>query len=118
MLKAVKIELPATFSDARASVFRVYKIFEGQVSMLREINIGEPYVIDSQAAHGTSYFYTAVDKSSGNESVASPIAHVFRRRSTTPYDLFPFTIEHGYFGTVVKQKQNNDISMSASVVVV
>lgn len=118
ILKHVKISLPLTYDDPRATVFRIYKIVNGHASVLLDSAIGYPYAIDTNADFGASYFYTAVDTLSGNESPASPIASIFRRRSTTPYEVLQFTVEHGYFGTVVKQKQNNDLTIQASVVVV
>lgn len=83
---AVKIQLPTEFSDERADKFRIYKLLDtGSFSLLSEIAIGTEFYVDINTMYGISYYFTAYDSTSGNESTASPIARIFKRRSTTPF---------------------------------
>ena len=82
---SVKIQLPSSFPDPRADRFNIYRILDnGNFSLLKSVPIGVTLTSDSDTSQGASYYYTALDSISGNESMASPIARVFRRVSTTP----------------------------------
>lgn len=84
-MATTRIHLPATYPDVRVDKLRVYKVNDaGVTSLLAEVPVGTTDVLDPFTTFGSNYYYTAKDSTSGNESAASQIARVFRRRSTTP----------------------------------
>lgn len=88
----VRIQLPASHPDPRVTAFRVYRIRAPHPPVVvATVPIGTADAVDDQAAYGDAYFYTALDQVSGNESKASPASRIFRRLSTMPANVKPFS---------------------------
>jgi hypothetical protein len=84
----VKIQLPLTYPDVRATAFRVYRLRGNPpATLVATVAIGTVEVIDDAATYGDAFYFTALDETSGNESGASPAVQIFRRTSMMPVNL-------------------------------